>query len=218
MQNDKAPGMDGLTVAFYKKFWNELRDVLMASVYHAFQVKRFSILQRRRVIKLLLKWDKNPHVVRNLRPITLLPVDLKIVTRALAKRLKLVIDDLVAKDQHTFIQGRYLGNGVMDLYSLAAHGLEVDDDFLAMSLDVEKAFDSISWSFLYKLLHAWGLPESFISWVHIISTDRELRVFHNGHSSQAISITNGVAQGNNLSLLLFILCMESLAKLLMWTH
>ena len=77
MRKGKAPGLDGITVDFYKVFWEEVGPLVFASIKHAQKTGQLSISQKRAVIKLLPKRDKNPQFVQNLRPITLLNVDVK---------------------------------------------------------------------------------------------------------------------------------------------
>ena len=214
MKNGKAPGMDGLTVAFITDFWKEVGPLIHGSLMHAQRIEELSPTQKRGVVKLLPKKDKNPAWVRNLRPITLLNVDLKILTRALALRLKTVIHNLINKDQQAFVYGRYLGNSLLDLYAIAVHAVDTDKNILAISLDIEKAFDSVNWDFLYRLLHAYGFPEQFVQWIKIMHNGKELRIFNNGHSSPPVNVSNGLAQGCSLSPLLFIICIESLARVI----
>ena len=212
MKKGKSPGLDGLTVEFYSKFWNEVGSLVYNSLIFCKGRDRLSAEHRRGVVKLIPKKYKNPAFVHNLRPITLLNVDVKLLTRLLANRLKLVLDRLISDDQQAFVKGRYLGNNILDLYSMASRALEEDQDFLVMSLDIEKAFDTVQWPFLYKLLHSWGFPSSFIEWIQLMNFRKELRVYNNGHSSEPIPVQNGLAQGCSLSPLLFILCIESLAR------
>ena len=88
------------------------------------------------------------------------------------------------QDQQAFIKERFLGNSVLDLYSLLAHAEEEDDEnLLLLSLDIEKAFDSVSWEFLYKLLEAYQVPQYCMDWIHLLHNGKELRVYNNGHSS-----------------------------------
>ena len=141
-------------------------------------------------------------------------MDVKILTKALGNRLKEIVKEIISTNQQFFIQGRYLGNSVMDLYAAAATALEQDENYLAISLDIEKAFDSVNWDFLYKLLSHMGFPLQFIHWVQTLHRGKELRIFNNGHSSQPIQVSNGLAQGCSLSPLLFIFCMESLARVI----
>ena len=84
MKSGSAPGLDGLTVEFYTTFWEVVGDFVFDSLLAAHEAGSFSITQKRGVIKLIPKKGKNPHFVRNLRPITLLNVDFKILTKLLA--------------------------------------------------------------------------------------------------------------------------------------
>ena len=184
MKKGKAPGLDGLTVDFYHELWDEVGLLVFNSLTYSKSVGSMTAEQRRGAVKLIPKKDKNPHFVRNLRPIILLNVDVKILTKSLAARFKTVIDRIVAQDQQAFIKERFLGNSVLDLYSLLAHAEEEDDkNLLLLSLDIEKAFDSVSWEFLYKLLEAYQVPQYCMDWIHLLHNGKELRVYNNGHSS-----------------------------------
>ena len=77
MPNNKTPGNDGLSKKFYEAFWNELKDPLLKSFYHAKTYKELSISQRQAVIKLLEKKDRDKRLIKNWRPISLLNTDLK---------------------------------------------------------------------------------------------------------------------------------------------
>ena len=212
MKKGKAPGLDGLGAAFYQKFWPEVGPLVHNSLLDAFQTGQFSISQKRGVIQLIPKKDKNPHFVRNLCPITLLNLDVKILTKALAIRLKSVLHDLIHTDQQVFVQGRYIGNSVLDLYTMAVMAIDQEDNFIALLLDIEKAFDSVQWDFLSELLLRLGFPPDFIRWIEVLHVGKELRVFNNGHSSLPIMVGKGLSQGCSLSPLLFIMCMEALAR------
>ena len=72
----------------------------------------------------------------------------------------MVLDEIVQRDQQAFVKGRYLGNSFLDLQAMATRALEEDDDYLAISLDIEKAFDSVKWQFVNDLLKANGSPWS----------------------------------------------------------
>ena len=183
MKKGKAPGMDSLGAAFYQKFWPEVGSLVHNSLMDAFKTGQLSISQKRGVIQLISRKEKNPHFVRNLWPITLLNLDVKILTKALAIRLKSVLHDLVHMDQQAFVQGRYIRNSVLDLYAMAAMAIDEEDNFIALSLDIEKAFDSVRWDFLAELLARMGFPPEYIRWVDLLQVGKELRVFNNGHLS-----------------------------------
>ena len=80
MKNNKSPGSDGITTEFYKIFWNDLKSSYIKSLNYS--------LQKQGIISLLHKKDKDLCSLNNWRPLTLLNTDYKIVTKAIANRIK----------------------------------------------------------------------------------------------------------------------------------
>ena len=72
-----------------------------------------------------------------------------------------------------------------NLYSIIAAAEENDKDAMLILLDIQKAFDIISWKFINQVLESLGFPPSFFHWINTIENDKELRIFNNGHSSNS---------------------------------
>ena len=89
--NNKTPGTDGLPAEFYRFFWPDICHDLVASYNFAFQCGTLSISQRRGIISLIPKKSKDKTILENLRPISLLNVDYKILTKVIAKRIENVL-------------------------------------------------------------------------------------------------------------------------------
>ena len=68
----------------------------------------------------------------------------------------------------------------MDLYSIIAAADENEDEAVIVLLDIEKAFDTIRWKFIRKVLVQCGFPQSFVEWIDIMQVDKELCIFNNG--------------------------------------
>ena len=106
--------------------------------------------QRRGIIKLILKKDTEPYLIKNWRPITLLICDYKIAAKALANRLKKVLPKLVNSDQTGFMKGRFIGENIR-LIDGVINSAEVENiPGLLLFLDFEKAFDTVEWAFIKK--------------------------------------------------------------------
>jgi hypothetical protein len=90
MSNRKSPGVDGLTVKLYAKFWVHLVDDLHKSISHGLKKGKLSVLQRRSVIRLIAKKGKDQADIKGWRPISLLDTDTKILAKCLANKLKKV--------------------------------------------------------------------------------------------------------------------------------
>ena len=109
MKSGKTPSSDGLPVEFYKVFWNEISACLLNTINYSYTEGKFSISQRRGIIKLIpKKKDAEPYFVKNWRPITLLNSDYKIATKAIANRLQNVLTKLINRDQTGFLKGRFI--------------------------------------------------------------------------------------------------------------
>ena len=107
LKNNKTPGTDGIPVEFYKFFFRDIGSVLVRCFNHSFQEEIMSPDQRRAIINLIPKKDKDPLFLCNWRPISILNVDYKILAKCIALRLKKVIPHIISSDQTGFIQGRY---------------------------------------------------------------------------------------------------------------
>ena len=95
MPNDKSPGNDGLTKEFLETFWSEIKQTFLSLVIHSFDKGELCTSQRQAIIKLIEKKDKDKRLIQNWRPISLLNVDAKIISKALSKRLKNVLPSLI---------------------------------------------------------------------------------------------------------------------------
>ena len=210
MARSKAPGSDGFPMEFYLKFWPVLGADLVAVLNSCFASGSLSLSQRRGVISLSFKKGDRLDP-RNWRPITLLNVDYKIASRVIAGRLLKVIHHVVDKDQTCGVPGRFIGENVALLRDLVGFASFSDTPVAVLSLDQEKAFDRVDWSFMRATLSAMGFGPSFISWVDLFYHRVQSSVNVNGYLSPFISLSRGVRQGCPLSPLLYVLVSEVLA-------
>ena len=108
MPNDKSPGNDGLTKEFFETFWSEIKKTFLSCVIHSFDKGELCTSQRQAIIKLIEKKDKDKRLIQNWRPISLLNVDVKIISKALSKRLKNVLPSLISDNQSAYVDGRFI--------------------------------------------------------------------------------------------------------------
>lgn len=83
----KSPGQDGLTTNFYLFFWSDIREMLFEALKECLESNTLLTTMKQVIIVLIPKPKKDKTFIDNLRPITLLNVDYKIFTNALASRL-----------------------------------------------------------------------------------------------------------------------------------
>ena len=106
MPSNKSPGNDGLSKEFFETFWEEIKDVYINSLKQAKIKNTLSISQRQAVIKLLEKKDRDKRFIKNWLPISLLNVDTKILSKALAAKLKPVLPSIISSNQTAYVQKR----------------------------------------------------------------------------------------------------------------
>ena len=85
---------------------------------------------------------------------------------------------------------------------------------LAFKLDLEKAYDSISWDFLEATLYDLGFPQSIVKLIMNCVRSSSLSILWNGSKLEPFTPTRGMRQGDPLSPYLFVLCMEKLSLLI----
>ena len=110
-QHNKTPGMDGLTAEFYLCFWNDISGPLIGCLNHG-ALGELSISQRQGIISLIAKKKKDPLLLKNWRPISLLNTDYKLATKCIATRLEKVLPHLIKSDQTGYIKGRFIGENI----------------------------------------------------------------------------------------------------------
>ena len=79
--SNKSPGNDGISSEFYRFFWNEIKIPLINSFNYSYHFGELSASQKQSVITLIHKKDKDRLNLDNWRPISLLNVDYKIITK-----------------------------------------------------------------------------------------------------------------------------------------
>ena len=112
LANNKSPGSDGFPTEFYKFFWPDVRKYLFDSYSYSFQNGKLSMDQRRGILSIIPKKDKDLRYLKHWRPLTLLNTDYKILTKLLANIMQNVLDEIVSYDQSGYIQGRYIGENI----------------------------------------------------------------------------------------------------------
>ena len=211
MPNNKAPGPDGYPPEFYKHFWSLLSPLFLRTVMEIKRTSQIPQHMNTAAITILLKPDKNPTLPNSYRPLSLLNTDLKIITKALAHRLEKVVPLLIHQDQTGFIKNRNSSDNLRRLFNLISISQQSKTKTVIASLDAEKAFDKVNWTFLFYTLQQFGFGESFIHWIKTLYTSPKATVTTNGITSSTFTLHRGTRQGCPLSPSLFALFIEPLA-------
>ena len=206
---DKAPGPDGFTFEFFRKFWYLVEEEVVAAVLEFFSSSIFPRGCNPSFIALIPK-VANAVLVSDFRPISLIGFQLKIVGKILSNRMATVIDGLVSKEQSAFVKGRQILDGPMILNEVVAWCKASKQKAMVFKVDFEKAYDTLRWDFLEDVLLAFGFGPKWRSWIRGCLVSSMGSVLVNGCPTPEFKYYRGLRQGDPLSPFLFILAMESL--------
>ena len=213
----KAPGPDLLGAEFYKEFEDLIVTDYLAMLQEAHEREVLPKAVRDGTIILIYK-KGDTRDVRNYRPITLLNLDYKIMSKILVARLSLIMDEIVSPQQLGFVPGRVITEATHLVKLVQALADEEDEEGLIIAADWEKAFDRVSWDYLHEAIDALGFGPNFKSWMGMMYNEfspPSRRVKVNGVYSAPFMIRSGTPQGCPASPLIFLLVAEALSRTIM---
>ena len=205
MKNNKTPGIDGFPAEFFKVFWKQLGMLILKALNNSFEKGTLSTSLRQCLIVCLPKKGKQRQFIKNWHPLSMLSVLYKIAAAAIANRIKPYLTKLISETQTGFVSGRYIGESTRLVYDIMDFTERHDISGQLMLIDFEKAFDSISWNFIYKTLKFFGFGNNLVRWVQLFNQNITARVLQCGFMSDAINIERGCRQGDPISPYLYIL-------------
>ncbi|KAF1331473.1 putative Pollike protein, partial [Globisporangium splendens] len=213
MKATSSPGMDGLTAGFYQVAPDVFGQCLELVFNDRLERGKLLASQRKSAVVLLHKKGSRADP-GNYRPIALVQVDVKVLSKALTYRLQSAIPKLIHPDQKGFVRGRSIHHHVRFLADLQDLVTSRDEEAYALFLDFQKAFDRVNRDYMFRLLERMGIGDGFTRWVKLLYTDPQAHLLINGDIQPALHPTRGVKQGDPLSALLFILTIEPLGNML----
>ncbi|KAA3473503.1 reverse transcriptase [Gossypium australe] len=139
---------------------------------------------------------KNPINLSNFRPISLCTALYKMVAKTVANRLQCVIGKCIDEAQSAFVPGRLISDNVLLAYEMLhtfrrkRTGLK---GFMAVKLDMSKAYDRVEWVFLKEVMLKLGFARRWVELISKCLNTASFAVNINGRRGRTFEATRGLS-------------------------
>ena len=165
----------------------------------------------------LVPKTNNPSRMIEFRPISLSNVIYKLISKVLANRLKLILLQIISENQSAFISGKLITDNVLisfELMHYLDHKRDSKDCYIAIKLDMSKAYDRVEWGFMEQVMKKLDFHEKWVGLIMRCITTVSYSVLINGVAHGNIIPSRGPHQGDPLSSYLFLLCADGFSSLI----
>ena len=211
----KALRPDGLHAGFFQRFWLTVGDSVKEEIRKVFLSRKILDYLNSTSIVLIPK-IQCPESINNYRPISLCNSVYKIITKIIVGRLRPYLDKLIGPCQRAFVPGRRgVDNTIIVQELIHTMGkTKGRGGYMALKIDLEKAYDKLEWSFIRDMLICFNLPRNLIELIMSCISSVTTSLLFNGGALGPFLPTRGIRQGDPLSPYIFIMCMDYLGQLI----
>ena len=207
-ENNKSPGLDGLSYEFYKAVWPVISSDLMQVLQC--QIDRLQLIDSNTVgaTRLTSKVTGVPQV-DELRPITLLNCDYKLLTKLFVLRMIPIMIFIIKSGQLCSVGGRNILFGVSNILSCIQYIKQKKLGASLISLDFFKAYDRVLIDFLILVMKEMNFSDKFCNWIKMLHRGAKTKCILQW-LTDAINVSFSIRQGDPIAMLLFIIYIEPL--------
>ncbi|XP_026410523.1 uncharacterized protein LOC113305730 [Papaver somniferum] len=215
----KSPGPDGFPGGFFRDNWDMVSAEVINHVQGFFRSK-FLLKQLNHSFIALIPKVSNPSTPNDFLPISLTNTVYKIISKILTNRLKPLLDSLILPYQSAFTANRQIHDNIIISHEIL-HSFKTmkrknnKDGFMAIKLDLSKAFDRLEWSFIMSVFKKLGFSIDWCQMIFQCISTISCSILVNGSPGDVFFPTRGIRQGHCLSPCIFIICMEALSQFLL---
>ena len=130
-------------------------------------------------------------------------MDYKIISKALASKLKKVLRNLISPQQTAYVENRFIGESGRLIADIIEITDVINKEGFLVKMNIEKAFDSLDHAFVISVLKKFGSGNNFVSWIETLILKQESCVINGGNTTQYFHLERGAHQGDPISAYLY---------------
>ena len=212
LKANKSPGADGFSSEWYKNLKEVLTPILLKTFNWVLSKGETPASWKEAIISVIPKGNKDKLDCANYRPISVLNLDYKLFTSILTKRLEKILPRIINMDQTGFVLSRQTHDNIRKSLQIIRHINQNKIQAMMISLDAEKAFDSVRWKFLFSVMEKFGFNQVIINTLKALYEKPSARLKINGELTESFLLERSTRQGCPLSPVLFAIFIEPLAQ------
>lgn len=153
---------------------------------------------------------------KSLTPIRLCNLVYKCASKCMVNRMQPLLPSLITDFQNAFVSGRHMNDDILishEIMHIINKQQSGRNHLAALKLDMNKAYDRVSWLFLLRVLSAYGFLGSWLQLIYQCISIVSYRIIINGVATKAFVPHCGLCQGYPLPPYLFLFCMDIFSRM-----